>query len=177
MFLSLLLHSAGFIYHLFLLPFALSASFRAPYEVQGVIENLVNTYLYSVHSLSIRSCRKACARVFHSVCVMMLINQDRLAAQCVMALASSQHGANYVRAESVLVLSPSFYSDSLKLTCKLKNKSEYPSHFFCHCETPGLTLLLFILSVDATRLSAVTLQSNQPYRRLQCRRITLLNLC
>lgn len=53
------------------------------------------------------------ARVFHSVCVMMLINQDRLAAQCVMALAPSQHGANYVRAESVLVLSPSFYSDSL----------------------------------------------------------------
>lgn len=34
----------------------------------------------------------------HSVCVMMLISQDLLAAPYVMALAFSQHGANYVEA-------------------------------------------------------------------------------
>lgn len=40
----------------------------------------------------------------HCVCVMTLISQDLLAAQYVMALASSQRGANYEEAECVFCL-------------------------------------------------------------------------
>lgn len=53
--------------------------------------------------------------MFHSVCVMMLISQDLLAAHYVMALAFSQHGPNYVEVECVFAPLPSCYGNSWNL--------------------------------------------------------------
>lgn len=55
-----------------------------------------------------------------TLCVAMLISPDLLAAQCVMALASAQHEANYVQAERVFGPRLSFHQ-SFVATWNLNN--------------------------------------------------------